>query len=262
MAILIPRKKEFWQKAPVNPEVDWNKDLAKGLSCLFIQEDPHPRNIVDSEDATIYGVYRLSAETHGDRLMADFASAAQRIELPAIECSSSEATIFTTINPWILNTDHNISFKLLAQNTYLSIYQGKVFAKWRTANHFGLTTHSAGESKQIAATLSGGISTLYSGGIFDSTNSDSATLSASSAVRLGKFGTIWNSSLDFRGAMGVTGFYSRALSDEEIAEVDHNPYQILKPRRKYWALPVAGVQAPSVVRLLNLRKSLRSLLTR
>ena len=47
----------------------------------------------------------------------------------------------------------------------------------------------------------------------------------------------FSGSRSFVGEIYLCALYSRALSDDEVLSISENPYQILKPRRKYWVLP-------------------------
>ena len=278
MSILIPRKKEFWLR-----------DLVGGQKYEIDRASPYAEDIA-------------AAVVAGSEIAAGIDYTVNTTSMDGADIVATDNTVNAYIQEPLLTTssisDGRGDFSLFI-HAKIAAYDGTISNLVGNKNDLAGGTAAQGflaaHANQFASPLSTSITLFtYSAGttsihmtgavtgdyqdIFGSRevnlltlNVGDSTATASSTVRditgsdprfiVGHSGKATHADAGaFQSPIALA--WNRTLTNKEYQELRQNPAQVLKPRRKYWVLPVAGVQAPSAVRLLNLRKSLRSLLTR
>ena len=259
MAILIPRKKEFWQRKPsVGQEVDWGNNLSEGL--LIYQ----PLELSSTNE-----VRNLAGE-HGGYIDPDVNITEEGLSYSGAYTSNDIA--YATQTP---PTGGSFTLITRALTTYVpsgDIYPNIVSTRDAGNNRFALFLdgNEADAAKTVMA-LQNNVGTAIKaklpkpptdefvvyGATYDDLGDRQARLQISTenavAVSAALTGTLepYNNEGIYLGNRRAGGrqwdgvisdfyFFNVAKSNEEVRSLVDAPYQILKPRKKYWVLPTAA----------------------
>ena len=245
MAILIPRKNEFWQRKPTGlVEIDWGHELSVGLVDLITPEshDLAKSTVSDSID-------EYDADGLGFSCSASSAGFVYKDEIVVSNLDNSTVTLVfgndsvtaqdtlyaerNTGNPIFkvttgISSPDKLSFVFRNDGGNLINLATQVDMDTSLRSHFGAYITNGTNSRSI----------YCDGNIAENTSNYNNTLTTSNKSRIcsdaADIGTRYS------GGVMMVGLYSRSLLTEELDSLNENPYQPLKPRRKYWVLPAAA----------------------
>ena len=257
MSILIPRKKEFRQRKPDNPEIDWGHWRSNGLEFFSTVDGDavagsEPSTVgtpetVDSADGYVrkynadneYDGYSLSDAgvisplglTVAGRLITTGATSAR---------VASKATGDAVNNPfrisWQTNLPHSAEdgfyFIRAGANKYQAWESPAGLPFSQSTDEFYAIT-SADDATGTAPTIYVGTSSATATASY-SNGASQAVTGSNAQLRLGN----WNTGGDIR--LGWFGLWSLEQGAEELLEISESPFEGLKKRRKYWVLPTAA----------------------
>jgi len=271
MTFFIPRKKEIWQRNPSTlQEIDWSNTFSDGLVSSFDYIDI--KDGVDGQEATLFDTANNDSAqlnitggwgavgTNADRLDVD----SQAI-YDAVDGNSWTWAIRFKLNG--LSNDcvlagmgspklGTMSFGPMLDTGGEFRFTTKAVAGWYTALLKGSTPRDLGVWCDATIIYDGANLTLVYNGTpetpvpFPASNFPAA---GGTAFSIGN-GRRFSGSEDYfteNNAQDYFRFYSRNLSVEEVVDLQVNPYQILKPRQKYWLLDIAAGSAPIMASALR-----------
>ena len=255
MSFVIPRKREHWQRKPSGPsEINYGSGAARDIAACYLMDDSGRvlRDIALGSDADL-----RSSSTVGEG----------ELLIPSASDEPNNGATVTGSSGVGHALDFVSDFTFISEITATSAYTPDdfraIFAK-RSASGF---------QYHFRIKDSGVISLLTTGGSVDasfnlplnkksvvSVSSDSsgrvfqldgATEAAdfksisyvNTSVTIGTTQLTNSTNLSLGGTIHRIYAYSRKLCKEELLDLEHNPYQILKPRRSYWQMP-SGVTPP------------------
>ena len=241
MAILIPRNREFWDRYPDNPEIDYNKSINDDLKSFYIFDtNLYGRNIATGEDSQITDVGT------GVNFLADGSG---------IETKNNTLNYIHMphgISPGVgisgFGEHHLVSggvqWSILRTNTgtWYGVYADGTALKTTNANSFdgAITIMPSGMESAAWSFDTDDLRGVNTEGLLV----DSSLTEFGFAQSQVYLGVARRSSADnpSQSRFRRLGFYDRILSDDEKTELVRAPYQGLKPRRKYWVLPAAAAE--------------------
>ena len=260
MAILIPRKKDYWQRKPsVGQEVDWGNSLTDGLIGYWLNDGSHQSNIVTSDAVTLNGTATYG-ESGGESVALFDASTGCYIESPKIASldGSNGMTVLTTAKLGVRDVYSGIMTQFTSSQNGWSLQMNNAANTLLIAVRNGSDAHYSGGSPTLSTTDYKTLGFIYDGtGATDRDKvrpfldgkevTDMPIAAAGFPTALGtntadiRFGnTAIDTGLFYGGEIGVSALWGQAVQAEDYTALQENPYQILKPRRKYWVLPTAA----------------------
>lgn len=245
MAILIPRKKDYWRRnSPAESAVNWGHSLLEGGGAVWLFHNKSaPENHSFSDPSYENQLSVESGSPVPTNLGMEFGAGSDYV--------SADISSF-----WDISATYGIvsdgpvplTFNLLTMADGTSptryIRFGTNGYDVRNGGSRGLYTggvaHEGGDSLNLSLVFEGTASQkLYRNGAFEASTTNNVANASCDSFTI-------NSMLDSSPVDGVVwtcamAYYLRApLDSEQIASLHENPYQILKPRRKYWVLPTAA----------------------
>ena len=245
MAILIPRKKEFWQRKPVAPEL--NPNVENSLLASYQATSPSEfSDILLGGNVTALGTNQAFDETgFGEAFFYGSFNKTETRGIVAPISSTSGSYTFQIIADWAGATRSEAEYYLDTQtgrmvighdlSDNLSIYDGA----W---NAFSYSPYGKG-AQNLIIELDGANSEarLYING--ESKGSVSYTpRNIGGTTKLLERYTPNTSANNCPNRIKFTSIniWEEALTDGIERSKIENAFQILKPRRKYWVLPTAA----------------------
>ena len=260
MAILIPRKQEFWQRQPgAIREIDYSRELARGLTTLItgvgdgrLYDIAHGSDFASNTATVRNGTDGIGAEyasqytkfqNHDDYSITGAMSIAAIIDIDTLTNYSGIAACQTTTQIG--------GFELRAGNGQTD---SKVMI--HRANAGGFRQHRPTTNALIAGDKNAYIGISAADGLLETVPAmyvkgvkqtlsvgGNGTGQATLATGELNVGQRYDGVTRLDGAVYYLAFWDVELSEEEHAELRQNPYQLLKKRQKYWVLPTAGATA-------------------
>ena len=245
MAILIPRKKDYWQKQlTAFDSVNWGHELLDGGGAvwLFHNKDA-PENLSYSDSVYEYQLDNSAGAPTPSALGVEFGSGSDYVSATINESWDTTSTFGLVSSGPV-----PLSFNLLSAaatgfpDRYIKIGTNGYDVRngGSRALYVGGVAHAGGEPLNLSLVLGGPSSqTMYRQGALVTSTTNSV-----SNISCNRFAI--NAILDSTPAPGTSwtcamAYYLRSpLNAGEIAELHFNPSQILKSRRKYWVLPTAA----------------------
>lgn len=251
MSIFIPRWEKFRRRKPADAVLNENHDAAQDLVGYWLMDDLN-KDLTGNNNGSDVGT--ISRSTHDGEYYSHISSdnTADRINLGSIPST----------NPISCSAHNEISIIAGIDNTRNSSYHGNVFPRiidksdgGSAANGWALyprvsdgdmSIEIAGSnyiwesdtSKDfliVCATHASNTARAFEDGNFIGSSSLPNNLpTATTNAAIGN----WNHSTDrqFRAPIYFVGVYDKKISDELARELTTFPYQVLKPKRKYWML--------------------------
>ena len=232
MAILIPRKKEFWQRKPEGLlEVDYGNDLTANLFGFVLV---HDTQVIDLVSRDVYSA--TTSVTHGVDDVGEYISGGRYV-VPTV--GDQRTVVFkSSLSSSPLGGEYALQGKTGSNIEYYSyIITGQVSAKLSSGDFVfsGLTPVSNATVDWLVA-FDGGdrdIQIHSNNEIYRGTQTGKPTSDTSEHY----FGY----DTDVKTRHLIT--YSSVKNLGDLETLVENPYQVIKSRRKYWVLPTATAGA-------------------
>ena len=260
MAFVIPRKREYWGRDIQNRpyEINWSNPHSKGLAVAVVAG----REIAAGFDWTAD-----TTSIDGIDLKALDNTVNAYIQEPLLKTANGSGTgdFSLFINARLTAADGTVSNLVGNKNDAAGspFSQGFIGAHMNSGGGYsvdeiGFFTFSGGTSsttiasavdttiyQDICSTRAGSLMSLY---VDDQTSTASPTVrnitGSDPRFIMGHSGKATNEDAgDFLSPISLA--WDRALSQDEYNDLRVNPYQVLKPQRKYWVLPSEGVVTTS-----------------
>ena len=249
MAILIPRKKDYWQRKPSIP-VEIKTDI--GLSRAFILDGDGVKDLVAGRDGINSGAVYSSNET-ADSVLS-FNGTTDYVNLGTEPYHSGKLAIISGFTArsiaayqMIVANDESVTNARDFQfrtNASTGLIEFIPFVGGVNYSAVSTTPAVVGERLVAGCNHDGTTSKVYIDGAMEGSAAVSGNLDADGG-HLALGARIRNAAVTdivdyFNSDIEFAWVFNRSLSDDEHQEYAANPYQILKPRRKYWVLPTAA----------------------
>ena len=237
MAIFIPRWEKYKEaQAPENPEVKWSNSINDGLKSFFIfRRDLYGTNFATGEIDQIEEVGTGVNWADDGSYIETKNSSSDYIKIP------HGITPGVGISGFVADykVSGNVCWSMMGDGSWTGIYSEDDVLKSTSSSSFdgevsvqktlSLDTHAFSyDANDFRAVSVSGLS-VDSSAIAMSHSVDNVTLGL-----INKNPGVSNPS---QTRFKHMGFYDRILSDEEKLELHLYPYQGLKKRRKFWAMP-------------------------
>jgi hypothetical protein len=252
MAIFLPRWEQHGSEKPADLlELGYANDINRDVVAVF----DGTRDIYDGTDATLYnGAQYIDNELVIGDEVDDYANLGKPwtpvgFSLPltfVIDFTPTKIGVWNRLfkssqsaNNVGVNAQVNSSNKLIiayGDNTGSDSQSRRSFTSDRTV--------ALNERIVIAATLTGATSaSLFVNGkkeTYTTSGTGGAIAGASTNATVGRLNVAGVQYYNGTSRIRLVGLYESGRSDEELAALSEAPYQILKPRRKLFAVPSAA----------------------
>ena len=271
MAILIPKWTRYKKQKPVNPELDYGHELSRDLVSAHVFRTGI--DITDNVEGTLKSTAKITNE--GMEIVGVWGEAVSTADTFEIDnqgiydaITNDEWTFFTRFRLLDLTSNYcpagmgdpaanDLAFGPILQTSGALKFHTTTAAVFNPEATLATSvTRNTAEFVDVAIRYDGtdmtgtvngidGTPQTYLASYFPSVGSDPLTIS--SAFR----STFTNLMYAEDAVVEYTYFYNRHLEYGEIAEIQENPYQILRPGQEYWVMPVVAAGGPGTKLLLD-----------
>lgn len=253
MAILIPRKKEYWQRKPsYEGEIDWANSLSDKLVGYWLLNNS-TYNLANMEEASEVNAPGWINNENGAGLrftdgVNDYLDAGDKSDYG---CTNA-VTIISQARFSVLGDSRTVLAKGVGGSSThaydLKYHTGALAlrASLRTSsaqtNIDGATTPTIGQTYTVGMGWDDvdDNAFIYLDGAQDGSGTFAGPIQTNTAPVI--IGSVpgWSGAGEMAGDIWYSALWNRRLDADEHKSINEAPYQILKPRRKFWVVPAAG----------------------